>query len=567
MLRRFVPCCAITLAALLGAPASGHAQAVLGVGDDALVLPAGVLRIRALYQVASFDERYGMNTPGRRAGALEPLAIDFNLDTVGVTTFRNLGPLQAGLRSLSGISNFGLSLGTTIVNADVTVTATPVVVEYGVSKNLSVGLLVPIVKSRNEVFFQANPAGNSANVAFNPALAVAAARDANTTLVTELLTAAAQLQAGIEGSAGAGFCSTGAGASHPGCQLVAQTRSFAGGIAGVYGTNAIPGLTNVAGSPFVPLASSDVHMAIQARIAAFDQAYTAQGINAINATSPFGAVAPLTTADAQTILTDDRFGVSGDPLQTVERTGIGDIEFGAKFRFLDTFEKRGANRLTPSGINYRASVGANVRFPTGEEGLARNFVDVGTGNGQTDIEGRAFFDVLLGRRFWTSFVGRYGVQLEDRQNMRITEAPERALAAEYRQRLVDRNLGDYFEVEVVPRLGINKYFGIAGSYYYRHKYHDKYEGTYTIPPEVHGIDAEDLIIDASSLNQQTEMIEHRLGWGFTFSTVAAFAEGKAPLPAELIFHHLQTTKGYGGNTPKLFVNQVQLRVYASLFGR
>src|SRR5687767_15928744 len=117
MLRRFVPCCALTLAALAGAPSPARAQAVLGVGDDALVLPAGVLRVRALYQVAEFDERYGMNTPGRRDGALEPLGIDFNLDTVGVTTFRNLGPLQAGLRQLSGISTFGLTLGTTVVNA------------------------------------------------------------------------------------------------------------------------------------------------------------------------------------------------------------------------------------------------------------------------------------------------------------------------------------------------------------------------------------------------------------------------------------------------------------------
>ena len=566
MLRRFVPCCALILAALAGAPSPARAQAVLGVGDDALVLPPGVLRVRALYQVAEFDERYGMNTPGRRDGALEPLGIDFNLDTVGVTTFRNLGPLQAGLRQLSGISTFGLTLGSTVVNADVTVSATPIVVEYGVSQNLSVGLLVPIVRSRNDVFFQANPSGSVANVAFNPALQVQAARDANTTLVMELLTAAAQLQAGIEAGAGAGFCGTGPGGSHAGCQLVAQTRQFAGGIAGVYGTNAIPGLTNVTGSPFVPLANSDVHMAIQARIAGFDQFYTSQGINTINATTPFGAVSPLSTADAQTILTNPAFGVTADPLESIERTGLGDIEFGAKYRFLDTFEKRGADRLKPSGINYRAAVGANIRFPTGEDGWAHNFVDVGTGNGQTDIEGRAFFDVLLGNRFWTSFVGRYAVQLADRQGMRISDVPERALAAEYRQRLVDRNLGDYFELEAVPRLVINKYFGIAGSYYYRHKYHDKYEGTFVVPPEVHGIDANPLTIDASTLNQQTEAIEHRLGGGFTFSTVAAFNEGKAPLPAELIFHHFQTTRGYGGNTPKLFVNQIQLRVYARLFG-
>lgn len=564
MMRRVVSCCALALAALAGSTTPARAQAVLGVGDDALVLPRGVLRVRTLYQVAQFDERYGMNTPGRESGALEPLAIDFNLDTVGITTFRNLAPLEAGLRQLSGISTFGLTLGRTIVNADVTVTATPVVAEYGLTTNLSVGLLVPIVRTRNEVFFQANPAGSQANVAFNPALAAATARDANTTLVTQLLTAAAQLQAGIESSAGAGYCTTGPGASNAGCQLVAQTRQFAGGLAGVYGTNAIPGLTNVAGSPFVPLASSDVQLAIQARIAGFDQAYTAQGITVIDATGPVGAIAPLTTADAQTILTNSAFGINADPLETIERTGLGDIELGAKFRFLDTFEKNKTSRFAPRGINYRASVGANVRFGTGEEGAANNFVDVGTGNGQTDIETRAFFDLLLGRRFWTSFVGRYGWQLADRQTMRITDVPERALAPEYREHLVDRDLGDYYEFEAVPRLMINKYFGIAGSYYYRHKYEDRYEGTFEVPGEVTGFG--DITLNAATLNQQTEAFEHRIGGGFTFSTVAAFDEGKSKVPLELIFHHFQTTRGFGGNVPKLFVNQLQLRVYARILG-
>ena len=47
MLRRFVPCCALTLAALAGAPSPARAQAVLGVGDGALVLPPGVRSIRS----------------------------------------------------------------------------------------------------------------------------------------------------------------------------------------------------------------------------------------------------------------------------------------------------------------------------------------------------------------------------------------------------------------------------------------------------------------------------------------------------------------------------------------
>ena len=558
MLRRVVPWCALTLATLAGAPSTAGGQAVLGVGDDALVLPRGVLRIRALYQVAEFNERYGLNTPGRAAGALEPLAVDFNLDTIGVTTFRNLAPLEAGLRTLSGIPTFGLTLGATRVSSDVTVMATPIVAEFGVLENLSVGLLVPIVRTRNEILFQANPPGSVANVAFNPALAVEDARTQNTTAVLDLLTAAGQLEAQV-----AGGCGT--GASDPRCVLVGQTRQFAAGLAQIYGTNEITGLpVSTTGSPFVPLASSDVQMAIAARIAGFDQAYTAQGITAISGVTPFGAEAPLSTSDAQRILTEEAFGINADPLQTITRSGIGDVELGAKFRFLDTFEQRGMDRMTPRGFNYRASVGANVRFGTGEEQAANNFVDVGTGNGQTDIETRAFLDLLFGTRFWTSLVGRYGWQLADERVMRITDVPERALAPEYREREVQRDLGDYYEFEVVPRFVINDYFGIAGTYFYRHNYEDRYEGTFLVPGSVTGFG--DLELDASTLDQQTEIYEHRLGAGFTFSTVKAFNDGKAPLPLELIYHHFQTTRGYGGNVPKLFVDQLQLRVYARLFG-
>ena len=46
---------------------------MLGIGDDALVLPQGVFRFRTLGNWTWFNERYGKDTPGRPDGALEPL--------------------------------------------------------------------------------------------------------------------------------------------------------------------------------------------------------------------------------------------------------------------------------------------------------------------------------------------------------------------------------------------------------------------------------------------------------------------------------------------------------------
>src|SRR5436190_1541236 len=112
-----------TSALLFTSAAPAAAQRVLGPGDDAAVLPAGVFRFRILDQWTSFDQRYGKDTPGHANGALEPLGVDFTLDTIGVVQFPNVASLQSGIRSLTGMPNFGLTLGNTVVRLRDRVTA------------------------------------------------------------------------------------------------------------------------------------------------------------------------------------------------------------------------------------------------------------------------------------------------------------------------------------------------------------------------------------------------------------------------------------------------------------
>ena len=557
MCRRLAPWGALVMALLAAVPLDARAQAVLGPQDDALVLPRGALRIRVLNQWARFNERYGMNTPGRQDGALEPLAIDFNLDTIGVEQFPRVAPVQAGLRQLTGITDFTLSLGRTVVNSEVTVAATPIVAEVGLTSRFSIGVVVPFVRTKNEIFFNANPAGIEGNVGFNPALASADARTANANLVAAFTTRIQGVQAAVNActpTPTVGNCPTILANGQP---LIAAATAFSGGIAQLYGVDAS------ASNPFVPIENTTAQLAIEARVAAFSGLFQQFGFPAING-RPIPAQNVLTVANAQTILTEAPFGVSADPLETVERTHIGDIEIGGKFLLWDTFVNRGTSRLSPTGVNFRASVGGIVRLGTGEPDSPRNFVDVGTGNGQTDVEFRAFSDVLIGRHFWTSFIGRYGIQMKDENEQRIFEVPEKTLTASYRQQVVERDLGDYYELEANPRWVLNDYFSATAHYMFRHKFEDKYSGTFLIPGSETGIG--DLTLNANSLNQQTEMKEHRLGGGISFSTVAAFQKGKMKVPLEVTYFHYQTTRGWGGNQPKIFSDQIQLRVYTRLFG-
>ncbi|MEO7823109.1 MAG: hypothetical protein ABIS15_05835, partial [Gemmatimonadaceae bacterium] len=266
---------------------------------------------------------------------------------------------------------------------------------------------------------------------------------------------------------------------------------------------------------------------------------------------------------AQTILTDPRFGVEADPIRTTDRSHVGDIDVGGKFLLLDTFGNTTAARMEPHGLNFRASVGGVLRLPTGQAESPNNFIDIGGGQGQTDLEGRFFADVLVGSRFWQSFILRYNNQLGDDQFMRITDLPDRNLAPLYRLQRVKRNLGNIFEFETNPRIVLNNFFAVSGQYVYRSKSQDQYEGTFNIPAAVTGFS--DITLDASTLNLETETKEHRLGGGISFSNLYDFEKKKASIPFEVTYLHWQTVKG-SGNVVKAFTDQVQIRLYARLFG-
>jgi hypothetical protein len=548
------------LLCLAATPELLRAQAVLGVGDDALTLPAGVFRMRLVSQWSRFAERYGLDTPGRKNGALEPLGVDFNLDTIGVAQFENLAPLQSGIRSLTGMNDFTASLGKSVVRIRDNIVATPVAMEFGITSRLSVAVLVPFVTATSEVDFRVNPTGREATLGFNPTLIATSAITANGAVLTQFDQAAAQLNQQLAtcaaNPASAGCASLNANAANARA-LIANSQSFANGLSTVYG-----GRNGSAGSPFVPLFGTAAQNAIEARIAGFRALYSTFGNSSISGTGPLAAQAPLTIGDAQRVLTDPAFGVRAQPLATSVVRGIGDIDIGLKLNLFDTFGRSTAARMSPKGFNWRQSIGGVYRLGTGKLDAPDNFTDLGTGNHQNDVEIRSYTDLLYGSHFWVSLVARYNVQLADTRVMRITDAPNRELAPAYRQQTVTRDLGDVFDVELNPRWVLNDYIAIAGHYYYRRKFSDRYTGTFNVS----NLAGQSVTLDASTLNLETEAREHRFGGGLSYSTLAAYEKGKAGLPLELTLFHYETTAGSGGNTPKLVSDQIQLRFYTRLFG-
>jgi hypothetical protein len=543
--------------AIFADPAS--AQRVLGVGDDALVLPRGVFRFRTLGQWTFFNERYGMDTPGRENGALEPLGVDFTLDTIGVKQFRNLGTLETGLQALTGNPNWYATLGNTVVNLRDHVAAFPFVFEAGLSKRFSVGIQIPYVQTRSSAFFNVNTSGTNGNLGFNPALAVTAAATQNATMFSQFNASANSLEGALNNCR--------ANPTAPGCPqlnadsararlVVSNSRQFAGGVNSIYST-----------SPFIPIAGTDAQLMIEARVAAFKALYAqfaAFGVPAITSNGPFASQSRLTVSDAQRILTDTAFGIVAEPLKTVSRSHVGDIDIGGKFSVYDSFGGSTEARMSPSGLNFRTAVGGILRIPTGQIESPNNFIDLGTGRGATAIEGRWFSDLLVGSHFWESFILRFNKPFADKEEMRILDLPNEELAPLYRRQEVNRKLGSTFEFETTPRVVVNNYLAVSGWYLYRHKQHDEYSGTFIIPAAITGF--ADVPLNASTLNLETEQTEHRLGGGISFSNLYSFDQGKARIPFEVTYLHWQTVKGAGGNQPKFFTDQIQLRLYARIFG-
>ncbi|MDP9278263.1 MAG: hypothetical protein M3P00_02495 [Gemmatimonadota bacterium] len=559
MRRRLVSFSTVALAfiAVFTPPAS--AQRVLGVGDDALVLPRGVVRFRTIGQWTAFNERYGFDTPGRPPGALEPLGIDFTLDTIGVRQFPNLASLQTGLQSLTGNPNWYATLGNTQVTLRDHVAAFPFVFEAGLSNRFTLAINVPYVQTHTSTFFNVNTSGTQGNLGFNPALVNATAAGQNTALFTQFTTAANTL----EGSLAACQANPAASPSCPALlanqasaqSLITNSRAFAGGVNQIYTT-----------SPFIPIVGTDAQLTIEARVAAFRALYQQFGVTSIAATTtgPFASQNRLTLRDAQRILTESAFGIVAAPLTSTGHSHLGDIDIAGKFSVYDSFGGSAEARTSPKGLNFRTAVLGLLRLPTGQVESANDFVDLGTGRGVTALEGRWFSDILLGSRFWQSFVVRFNKPFADDQEMRIIDLPNEELAPAYRKQTVQRKLGSAFEFETTPRIVINDFFAISGQYVYRHKSQDHYTGTFTIPAAVTGFS--DITLDASTLDLETETREHRLGGGVSFSNLYSFEQGKAKIPFEVTYLHWQTVNGSGGNQPKFFTDQVQLRLYARIFG-
>lgn len=551
----------VALAVLAGMTRPAWGQRVLGPSTDATVIPRGMIRVSISPTWERSHQRYADGLGRNGKGKVESLTEDFNLDTLGLRQFPTLAPVNAGLRSiLGGTGPLPLTLGSLSARFDRTVATTPITIEYGLVRRLMVGLVIPMVKTRTEISLNPNPGATNSTVGVNTSYlggtAATAARNRNQQVVLQLAAAGQALQALLQTCQGSTTAACGpVNADRAAAQaLVAAAAAAATGIESVYGISAAK-----PGSPYAPTQNGSLHKSVEARLGNMSNSFLgflgAPTSGAKWVEESLSGARALAYGDFQKALIDTAFGVRADSMVSVELSRPGDIEFGAKLLVFDAFGFDAAQRGTPGGIRTRLSLGAAYRLGSGLRDSVDHFADVGTGDGQTDIEGRAFLDVLFGRRFWASAVARYTMQQADEIVRRVPSVAHDPFPGATSRLLVSRDLGDVMSLEVSPRYVVSESFAIGGTWRYLKKSADTY--AFVTAPNL-------VTPPASNLALGTEQSEQRAVVSMTYSNLAQYFRGRARSPMEVSFTVGRTLSG-SGNITRSTISGLTLRVYNQLF--
>jgi hypothetical protein len=542
----------------LAAASPVRAQRVLGAGEsaDAFLVPGGAARFTIAQSFSGYSERFGIG------GVRESLAARYNATDFGATNVPALRALDADVRTLAGV---GVSLGRLETRVNQLVRQTRLDLDVGVARWLNVGFTFPFAFTRTDVSATLNASGSGGNVGRNPVFFAAnsadreAAAARNRSLAVQLDTAAARL-----GRKRASEC----GGANPGgncavlLELTNQAIAYRAAVERSYGTSI------GSGSQIVPRSGSAAQTALEARLAQLSAAIGAQlgEADPVSARPAAAADVPLVTPDLDSIAATGLLGVEGGDgaFGVIEHAHVGDMEVRVRSLVFDTFGGRAERRLTPTGFNVRAVVTGTFRFGTGSPDLPYELFDVGSGDGQHDVEGGVTLDALFGSRAWASVSARYTVQLSDELPRRITDSPMDILPERFRERVVGRDLGDVLHLELAPRYSLSDHLGVAAFYAYRRKGEDAYTGTFPVPAD-DTFAGTALTLDAATLGLESAQQEHRIGWSVTYSTLRSVNLRRARLPLEVSFSHMQVVRG-SGFVPKVSTNRAQLRFYSGLLG-
>jgi len=448
-------------------------------------------------------------------------------DTVGGAYIPSVARLQQDVRLASGVAGFVASLGQGRLSVRQERRTYPIKAELGLSKRLSVSLMVPIVRVATRTAMQLSPQGS--NLGLNPRITDGTAPGRYQSFFTQFDAALAQLDQNIANGMYGCMPSQPCAAKDSSAYWRAVRNALDRSVDSVGATF----------QPFLPRDSSDAGKGIRRTVATIQQDLATLGVATFSDT----LLLPSDTVNAnslESVIVSDPigFGYRALPFRTGWRINLGDVEVAAKYRFA-------------AGAHYAGAAGALVRLPTGAIDSAEDMLRQWIGDRQTDLEGQLVQELTVGP-LWLNVALRAGLQRPGTRVRRV--APWYALLVPFEATTALRwDPGDYLAVDVAPLVRLAPQFaaGFTAGYWTKGRDH------YTFQSPQDSIDLATRLgipTPASLLDDGTS--ERRLRLGFALSYVGTTVEGG--------FSIEQTVTG-AGVVPAATVYRIVFRTSRKLF--
>lgn len=533
-----LPVRAVGLSAFLVLALGVGATSAQGQALAEAQVPAGRVRLDFVPSFWSWNTRFGVRPEGSTSVAEEELLGSDLTDPVGTTLFPGIVALQDDLRALTGDASYQPKLGQTLGAITKEVTRIDTGLRVGVFDWLTLGANVPWVRGRTAVDVAFRP-NQEADLGLNPTLSDGSGVSS---LLSSLENAAAAAQARASS-----ICQAGLGDACSQAQALAgQASTFRSRTEAAY-----------TASPFFPTEASDAGSSLAAALAALDDALGVAGLPGIGSGFVF-ADATLDTQGFASLATNPAAGFRGTPLATVDGLwAMGDVELSAFLRLLNG-EVRDSGDVRPR-LAYSLSGGALFRLGTGTPDDPDVFLDIGSGDGQMDVEGRVDGFIQIGARLDLHGGFRYGVQ-NGVVLLRRVARHEQILVPSANSRAVTWKPGSYTFIDVSPRYRLTPDLSLAVDYRRYHKSADSYE---LVGDQPAGFAS----VDPSDLAHETEMSLQEMALGLRYSTVRTWREGLGPPPMEMGLRLVRAVAGAGGQTPKATRLEFSVSLFRRIWGR
>ena len=299
----------------------------------------------------------------------------------------------------------------------------------------------------------------------------------------------------------------------------------------------------ITASPVVPTNTSTTGAAVLGRIASLQTTLgsnlSVPGFDA----APQLAAAPLGTDGLRQVLT------SSLALRT-EETPVsfrGDAEVGAALTLVDRWD-RGSRRG-----GFRTAVSGLVRLPTGVRERSDRPLDLGTGDGQTDIQVDLTTDVGSGL-FGARLAGSYVRQLASDVQLRLA-APGTLVGPE-RLAFVRRDPGDILAINVQPFIRLARTFALQVGLQHWSRKMDQV--SYRSPADtLPGVDPS--VVAEAAANATI------FSAGMTYSNPGRLRSGGTGLPIDAGWSYERVIRSGKGTVPNAHRVQGKFRVYLGLW--